>query len=86
MAVVDPPRPGLHKNVLKHLRSCDLIDNLVYVACSPSSILENLNFLCLPSGDRGRKGTPFNPCKSFVVDLFPMTTHYEGVFFLTRSK
>ncbi|KRX03341.1 hypothetical protein PPERSA_05699 [Pseudocohnilembus persalinus] len=84
VAVVDPPRPGLHKNVVKTLRNCELIDNLVYVACSPSSIIDNLNYLCLPKTS-GRGGYPFTPTQSYVVDLFPNTSHYEGVFFLQRQ-
>lgn len=47
MAVVDPPRQGLHKAVVKALRNCPLLDNLVYVACSPASkyIYINIYFI-----------------------------------------
>jgi tRNA (uracil-5-)-methyltransferase len=35
VAIVDPPRSGLHKDVLKALRTCKGLDRLVYVSCNP---------------------------------------------------
>ena len=37
IGIVDPPRSGLHKEVLKALRTCKGLDKLVYVSCNPSS-------------------------------------------------
>eukprot|EP01015_Nassula_variabilis_P036282 TRINITY_DN9325_c0_g1_i5.p1 TRINITY_DN9325_c0_g1~~TRINITY_DN9325_c0_g1_i5.p1 ORF type:complete len:271 (+),score=60.00 TRINITY_DN9325_c0_g1_i5:3-815(+) len=83
VGVVDPPRSGLHATVIRALRTCKGLDNLIYVACSPESIIENILDLCLPV-HRKRKGPPFTPVKCFGVDLFPYTDHYEGVFYLKR--
>lgn len=35
VAIVDPPRSGLHRDVLKALRTCKGLDRLVYVSCNP---------------------------------------------------
>lgn len=35
IGIVDPPRSGLHKDVLKALRTCKGLDRLVYVSCNP---------------------------------------------------
>jgi tRNA (uracil-5-)-methyltransferase len=34
IGIVDPPRSGLHPNVLKALRTCKGLDRLVYVSCN----------------------------------------------------
>ena len=36
IAVVDPPRSGLHNNVIKVLRVCRHIKRFVYVSCNPT--------------------------------------------------
>ena len=35
IGIVDPPRSGLHREVLKALRTCKGLDRLVYVSCNP---------------------------------------------------
>ena len=37
IGIVDPPRSGLHGNVLKALRTCKGLDRLVYVSCNAAS-------------------------------------------------
>ena len=34
VGIVDPPRSGLHRDVLKALRTCKGLDRLVYVSCN----------------------------------------------------
>lgn len=34
VGIVDPPRSGLHRDVLKCLRTCRGLDRLVYVSCN----------------------------------------------------
>ena len=36
VAIVDPPRSGLHPKVIRALRECKAIDRLVYVSCNPT--------------------------------------------------
>ena len=86
IGVVDPPRPGLHKSVVSALRTCKGLDHLIYVACNPAAVIENLNYLCLPSNKNARVGPPFEPVKSYIVDLFPQTKHFEALFYLKRVK
>jgi tRNA/tmRNA/rRNA uracil-C5-methylase (TrmA/RlmC/RlmD family) len=38
VAIVDPPRPGLHKHVLSALRATASLRRLVYVSCNPQTM------------------------------------------------
>jgi len=85
VAVVDPPRAGLHKNVLHALRAETRLRRLVYVSCNPESMALNCADLCTPQGPRGDSGgAPFRPVKAMAVDLFPHTPHCEAVLLLER--
>eukprot|EP00878_Enallax_costatus_P032764 GHUV01036030.1.p1 GENE.GHUV01036030.1~~GHUV01036030.1.p1 ORF type:complete len:112 (+),score=16.28 GHUV01036030.1:564-899(+) len=46
MAVVDPPRAGLHRNVLRALLACKELKRLVFVSCNPDSLVLNAGILC----------------------------------------
>jgi tRNA (uracil-5-)-methyltransferase len=46
VAVVDPPRVGLHKDVLFALLTCSAIKRLVYVSCNQDSLVLNSKILC----------------------------------------
>lgn len=83
IGVVDPPRPGLHGNVVKALRTCRGLDSLIYVACNPSAVTDNLLALCMPESKR-RRAPGFHIVKYFGCDLFPQTKHFEAVFYLER--
>ena len=37
VGIVDPPRSGLHRNVLTALRTCKGLDRIVYVSCNAQS-------------------------------------------------
>ena len=55
VAIVDPPRSGLHPKVIRALRECKAIDRLVYVSCNPTgSFVEDAIKLCLPSSCRSK--------------------------------
>lgn len=41
VAVLDPPRAGVHKSVIAAIRDCPLIQRLVYVSCKPQAALKN---------------------------------------------
>ena len=84
VAVVDPPRSGLHRSVLVALRNCATIRRLVYVSCNPTgSLLPDLVALCGPSSKQ-LTGACFRPVKAVPVDLFPATAHTEMV--LARER
>eukprot|EP01105_Mastigella_eilhardi_P005099 TRINITY_DN1689_c0_g1_i1.p1 TRINITY_DN1689_c0_g1~~TRINITY_DN1689_c0_g1_i1.p1 ORF type:complete len:783 (-),score=176.93 TRINITY_DN1689_c0_g1_i1:1241-3589(-) len=84
IAIVDPPRCGLHSTVLKSLRCCERIGYIVYVSCNPKSLANDLIALCR-SPSQNRRGTPFAPVRAVPVDMFPHTSHVELVVSLRRD-
>jgi len=42
VGIVDPPRSGLHRDVLKALRTCKGLDRLVYVSCNAVTQMRDL--------------------------------------------
>ncbi|XP_048323959.1 zinc finger CCCH domain-containing protein 24 [Ziziphus jujuba] len=59
VAIVDPPRGGLHPTVIKALRTHPCLRRLVYISCNPESLVANAIELCTPSAEkieRGNKG------------------------------
>jgi len=84
-AIVDPPRVGLHADVLRLLRRCRSIHRLVYVSCNPRSLMDNLHRLIQPASKR-YPGIPFKPIIAHPVDMFPHTDHCEMVVLLERDK
>ena len=84
VAVVDPPRGGLHGSVIRALRACSLVRRIVYVSCNPKgSLIENGSALCGPQS-KAFKGQPFRPVRAIPVDLFPHTAHCEMVMVFER--
>ena len=84
MGIVDPPRSGLHRDVLKCLRTCKGLDRLVYVSCNAQSQVRDLKDLCYEQKKK-RKGPPFKVVKAVGADLFPHTNHIESIVLLERS-
>ncbi|KNA11490.1 hypothetical protein SOVF_134740 [Spinacia oleracea] len=56
VAIVDPPRSGLHPVVLKALRTHPLLKRLVYISCNPETLVANAIELCTPSSETNEKG------------------------------
>ncbi|XP_073150910.1 zinc finger CCCH domain-containing protein 24 [Henckelia pumila] len=56
VAIVDPPRAGLHPTVIKVLRTQSRLKRLVYISCNPESLVANAIELCTPSNDKAEKG------------------------------
>ena len=82
VAIVDPPRCGLHKKVLNALRMETRLRKIVYVSCNPESMAQNCVELC--ASRTKNMGPPFRPRKAAAVDLFPHTAHCEAVLVLER--
>ncbi|KAF8394987.1 hypothetical protein HHK36_018926 [Tetracentron sinense] len=55
VAIVDPPRVGLHPTVIKVLRTHPRLRRLVYISCNPESLVANAIELCTPSTDKTKK-------------------------------
>ncbi|KAL1521797.1 hypothetical protein AB1Y20_021450 [Prymnesium parvum] len=83
VAIVDPPRQGLHHDVLKTLRACAHLRRLLFVSCHVPGFVNNAIALCRPPS-QSFKGEAFVPAKMIPVDLFPHTQHCELVVVLER--
>ncbi|OIT32306.1 PREDICTED: zinc finger CCCH domain-containing protein 24 [Nicotiana attenuata] len=60
VAIVDPPRVGLHPTVIKLLRTNSRLRRLVYISCNPESLVANAIELCTPSPDESERGNNKN--------------------------
>jgi len=83
VAIVDPPRCGLHTKVLSAIRCCPQINRLVYVSCSITQTKQNIMDLLRPKSNK-LNGPPFIPEFATPLDLFPHTKHVEVVMLFTR--
>ncbi|CAG9461479.1 unnamed protein product [Pedinophyceae sp. YPF-701] len=90
VAIVDPPRPGLHPSVVRAILGCRHIRRLVYVSCNPETLASNCVELCTPHSAAGHKARAlgeydaFRPVRALAVDLFPHTKHCEAIMLLER--
>jgi 23S rRNA (uracil1939-C5)-methyltransferase len=73
---VDPPRDGLHKDIIKFLKNLKgQVDfDLLYISCNPVTLARDVQLL-LESGK-------FNLKILQPVDMFPHTHHIENIAFL----
>ncbi|KAK7404722.1 hypothetical protein VNO78_05678 [Psophocarpus tetragonolobus] len=60
VAIVDPPRAGLHPTVIKALRTHPRLRRLVYISCNPETLVANAIELCTPSPIKIEKGNKDN--------------------------
>ena len=82
VAIVDPPRAGLHPKAVFALRASN-IDTLVYVSCDAKAAMNNFVDLGRMTSN-AYKGEPFYPTKVIPVDLFPHTNHFELIILFKR--
>eukprot|EP00732_Lithocolla_globosa_P006690 Lithocolla_globosa_v1_NODE_7936_length_885_cov_4.549398.p1 type:complete len:193 gc:universal NODE_7936_length_885_cov_4.549398:277-855(+) len=85
VAIVDPPRAGLHGDVTRTLRACSKLDYLLYVSCDPAAASGNFVDLMRPATKK-LSGLPFEAIVGQPVDLFPSTRHCELVIAFRRIK
>jgi 23S rRNA (uracil1939-C5)-methyltransferase len=72
--IVDPPRAGLSRKVIRRVIECGAA-RIVYVSCNPTTLAPNASQLT-EAGYRLRRVKP--------VDMFPQTPHVECVALLER--
>ncbi len=82
MAIVDPPRNGLHPRAVFALRA-STVQTLVYVSCDANAAKNNFVDLGRLTSN-AYKGEPFLPKKVIAVDLFPHTKHFELIILFER--
>jgi 23S rRNA (uracil1939-C5)-methyltransferase len=75
VVVVDPPRAGLSKKVVRRVIECEA-PRIVYVSCNPTTLAPNAAQL-VSAGYRLRRVRP--------VDMFPQTPHIECVALLEKA-
>jgi 23S rRNA (uracil1939-C5)-methyltransferase len=75
VVVVDPPRAGLSKKVVRRVIECGA-PRIVYVSCNPTTLAPNAAQLT-EAGYRLRRVRP--------VDMFPQTPHIECVALLDKA-
>lgn len=71
--ITDPPRAGMHNNVIETILSA-APSRIVYVSCNPATQARDLNLL-----DNKYRVTRVQP-----VDMFPHTHHVENVVLLEK--
>jgi 23S rRNA (uracil1939-C5)-methyltransferase len=75
LIVVDPPRAGLGRKVVRRVIDCDAA-RIVYVSCNPTTLAPDAAQLA-EAGYRLRRVRP--------LDMFPQTPHIESVALLERG-
>jgi len=73
LAICDPPRAGLHENVLQKLGESG-ISTLIYVSCDPATLARDISRL-VKSG--------FSVENIALFDMFPQTYHVETVVLMS---
>jgi 23S rRNA (uracil1939-C5)-methyltransferase len=66
--IIDPPRAGIHKNLIDHLLEI-APKKLVYVSCNPATQARDLAILC----------TKYDLLEVQPFDMFPQTYHIESI-------
>lgn len=75
LIAVDPPRDGVHAQVLQQIAEA-APRRLLYISCNPATLARDLGIL---------KQAGYATDRVLPVDLFPHTPHIEAVAILTRN-
>ena len=75
VVITDPPRNGMHPEVVKQLMKL-APPRIVYISCNSSTQARDLEMM---------KGM-YSVVKSQAVDMFPQTHHVENVVLLQRNE
>ncbi|ORZ05454.1 S-adenosyl-L-methionine-dependent methyltransferase [Absidia repens] len=84
VAVLDPPRSGVHNNVIRAVREASQIKKVVFISCDAKQAMQNFIGLCRPTSNR-YQGIPFKPQRAVTIDLFPHTDHAELMIEFVRA-
>jgi tRNA/tmRNA/rRNA uracil-C5-methylase (TrmA/RlmC/RlmD family) len=75
LAIADPPRAGLAREVIDYLSAAAGAERFAYVSCDPATLARDLGLLLA-------RGWTLEGLRAF--DAFPMTHHVECVATLSR--
>lgn len=75
VAILDPPRAGLHKRVVENLLNADL-KKISYVSCDASSFSRDVRAL----------SDKYHLKKITMLDVFPQTFHFETIALLEPKE
>lgn len=73
--IIDPPRAGMHKDVIKQVLDMSPA-RIVYVSCNPATMARDLGMI----------KDDYSVLEVQPVDMFPHTYHIESVAKLERNK
>jgi len=73
--ILDPPRDGMHKDVIAQLRKVKS-PKILYISCNPQTQARDLMLLC----------EDYDIVISQAVDMFPHTQHVENIVLLNIKK
>ncbi|WP_347921702.1 23S rRNA (uracil(1939)-C(5))-methyltransferase RlmD [Pontimicrobium sp. SW4] len=73
--ITDPPRDGMHKDVVKQILNISP-ERIVYVSCNSATQARDLALM----------DTMYKVIKTQAVDMFPQTFHVENVVLLEKRK
>lgn len=85
VAIVDPPRAGLHSKVILAIRRAEHLKKLIYVSCNARAAMNNFVDLCRAPSNRV-KGAYFKPIRVMAFDMFPQTMYFELVILFERVE
>jgi 23S rRNA (uracil-5-)-methyltransferase RumA len=74
LIIVDPPRPGIHKDAIKDICGFEASE-IVYVSCNPKTMVEDLELF---------KEYGYMVKKVRCMDMFPSTAHVESVVLMSN--
>lgn len=72
--ILDPPRAGIHKDVIKNIRNISP-GKIVYVSCNPATQARDISLL----------PDKYEVTKIQPVDMFPQTHHVENIVMLNKK-
>jgi len=75
VVITDPPRNGMHADVIKQLLKL-APPRIVYISCNSSTQARDLELM----------KEAYTVLKSQAVDMFPQTHHVENVVLLQRNE
>lgn len=82
--VLDPPRAGVNKRLIKKLRECTAVDELFYISCDYNQSIGNINDLTRKESKAYKSG--FTVIGTYAFDMFPGNNKVEVLYHLVRPE